>query len=314
MQRLTRDEVERICIRNLLGAREERIFFKDRDSRFLLVSAGWLAAEGQGRSLQDVIGKTDFDIFSRPHAIAALEDEQRIIRTGEAMIEKVERETFHDRADAWVSTTKLPLLDERGEIIGTFGIARDVSAQMRDWLTGLANRVALMDRLTQAILALERQAGKVGLLFLDVDHFKSINDTLGHRAGDEVLVKIAQRLSRVARRFDTVARYGGDEFVLLPTALTTAASLESIGERVLAALAADVEVDGHSLTVTASLGGVIVDDATADPNDVVDQADAAMYAAKQAGRSRFEIFRKSGGLGSSASRWASWPRRETPGA
>jgi diguanylate cyclase (GGDEF)-like protein/PAS domain S-box-containing protein len=290
MLRPTRDEIERICIRNLLGAREERIFFKDRDSRFLLVSAGWLAAEGQGRSLEDVIGKTDFDIFSRPHAIAALEDEQRIIRTGEAMIEKVERETFHDRADAWVSTTKLPLFDERGETIGTFGIARDVSAQMRDWLTGLANRVALMDRLTQAILALERQVGKVGVLFLDVDDFKSINDTLGHRAGDEVLVKIARRLSSVARRFDTVARYGGDEFVMLATALTTAASLESIGERVLTALATGVEVDGNSLPVTASLGGVVVDDPTADPNDVLDQADAAMYAAKQAGRSRFEIF------------------------
>lgn len=294
MQRLTRDEIERICIRNLLGAREERLFFKDRDSRFLLVSAGWLAAEGQGRSLEDVIGKTDFDIFSRPHAIAALEDEQRIIRTGEAMIGKVERETFDDRADAWVSTTKLPLFDERGEIIGTFGIARDVSAQMRDWLTGLANRVALMDRLTQAILALERQPGKVGVLFFDVDDFKSINDTLGHRAGDEALVMIARRLSSVARRFDTVARYGGDEFVLLSTGLTTAASLASIGERVLGALAAGVEVDGGPLTVTASLGGVVVDDATADPNDVLDQADAAMYAAKQAGRSRFEIFGDAG--------------------
>ena len=295
MQRLTRDEIERICIRNLLGAREERIFFKDRGSRFLLVSAGWLAAEGQGRSLHDVIGKTDFDIFSKPHAIAALEDEQRIIRTGEGMIEKVERETFHDRADAWVSTTKLPLFDEQGEIVGTFGIARDVSAQMRDWLTGVANRVALMDRLTQAILALERQPGKVGVLFFDVDDFKSINDTLGHRAGDEVLVKVAQRLSRVARRFDTLARYGGDEFVLLSTALTTAASLEAIGERVLGALATGVEVDGNALSVTASLGGVVVDDATADPNDVLDQADAAMYAAKQAGRSRFEIFGNAGG-------------------
>ena len=166
---------------------------------------------------------------------------------------------------------------------------------MRDWLTGLANRVALMDRLTQAILALERQPGKVGVLFFDVDDFKSINDTLGHRAGDEVLVKIAQRLSSVARRFDTVARYGGDEFVLLSTALTTAASLESIGERLLAALASGVEVDHRSLTVTASLGGVLVDDAAADPNDVLDQADAAMYAAKQAGRSRFEIFGSAGG-------------------
>jgi diguanylate cyclase (GGDEF)-like protein len=206
------------------------------------------------------------------------------------MIEKVERETFNDRPDAWVSTTKLPMFDENGEIVGTFGIARDISAQMRDWLTGLANRVALMDRLTQAILALERQPAKVGVLFLDVDDFKTINDTLGHRTGDEVLVKIAQRLSSVARRFDTVSRYGGDEFVLLSTALTSESSLESIGKRVLGALQAAIVLDNRALTVTASLGGVVVDDARADPGDVLDRADAAMYAAKQAGRSRFEIF------------------------
>ena len=291
MQSVSREEIERICIRNLLRSRSERVFFKDLDSRFLLVSAGWLEAEGQGRSLEEVIGKTDLDIFSRPHATAALEDEQWIIMTGDPMIEKVERETFDDRSDAWVSTTKLPLLDERGEIIGTFGIARDVTAQMRDGMTGLANRVALMDRLTQALLALERHPGRVGVLFLDVDGFKAINDTLGHRTGDAVLVQIAQRLSSVARRFDTVARYGGDEFVLLATSLSTAASLQSIGERVLAPLGSDFDANGSVLTLTASLGGVVVEDAAADPDDVLDQADEAMYAAKQTGRSCVEIYR-----------------------
>jgi diguanylate cyclase (GGDEF)-like protein len=289
MQQLSREEIERICIRNLLGAREERVFFKDLDSRFLLVSAGWLAAEGQGRGLEDVIGKTDFDIFSRPHAEAAFEDERWIIRTGEPMIEKVERETFHDRPDAWVSTTKLPLRNERGQIIGTFGIARDVSAQMGDSLTGLANRVALMDRMTQAILALERQPGRVGVLFLDVDGFKVINDTLGHRVGDRVLEQIARRLKGVARRFDTVARYGGDEFVMLATALTTPDSLGLIAERVLAALAPDFEANGRTLKLTASLGGVVVADPTANPDDVLQRADEAMYAAKHSGPMRFEI-------------------------
>jgi diguanylate cyclase (GGDEF)-like protein/PAS domain S-box-containing protein len=290
MQSLSRDEIERICIRNLLAAREERVFFKDLDSRFLLVSAGWLEAEGRGRSLEDVIGKTDFDIFSRPHAVAALEDERRIIRTGGPMIDKVERETFDDRPDAWVSTTKLPLRDERGEIVGTFGIARDVSAQMRDGMTGLANRLALMDRLAQALLALERQPGKVGVLFLDVDGFKAINDTLGHRVGDEILIQVAQRLSGVARRFDTVARYGGDEFVLLATALSSAASLRSIGDRVLDALGSEFEANDTTLTLTASLGGVVVQDAAADPEDVLDHADGAMYAAKRTRQPYVEIY------------------------
>ena len=117
-------------MRNLLANREERVFFKDRESRFLLVSAGWLAAEGQGRSLDEVIGKTDFDIFSGLHATAAFEDERQVIETGEPIVAKAERETFDDRPDAWVSTTKLALRDEHGKIIGTWGISRDVTAQV----------------------------------------------------------------------------------------------------------------------------------------------------------------------------------------
>src|ERR1022692_1606673 len=125
-----REDVERLCIRNLLASPEERVFFKDRDSRFLFVSAGFLAALGQGRSLEEVIGKTDFDLFSRPHAVAALEDEQRVIATGQPMVAKVERETFHDRSDVWVSTTKPPLRDEHGKLVGTWGISRDITAQV----------------------------------------------------------------------------------------------------------------------------------------------------------------------------------------
>ena len=116
------EEVERVCMRNLLASPDERVFFKDRQSRFLLVSSGWLAALSGGRSLEQVIGKTDFDFFSRPHAAAALEDERLVIATGKPIVAKVERETFHDRPDLWVSTSKLPLLDDQGEIIGTWGI------------------------------------------------------------------------------------------------------------------------------------------------------------------------------------------------
>ena len=147
-----------------------------------------------------------------------------------------------------------------------------------------------MDRLTQALVALERQPGRAGVLFLDVDGFKTINDTLGHRVGDQLLVQIARRLTGVARRFDTVARYGGDEFVMLATALSTDAGLRLIGERVLAALAPGFDTNGGKLTLTASLGGVVVTDAAAHPDDVLQRADEAMYAAKHAGHSRLEIY------------------------
>jgi diguanylate cyclase (GGDEF)-like protein/PAS domain S-box-containing protein len=294
-------EVRRLCLENLLAEPNERFFFKDLDSRFLLVSAGFLAALGQGRSLEEVIGKTDFDIFSAPHALAAREDEQRVIATGQAMVAKVERETFHDRADVWVSTTKLPLLDEQNNIVGTWGISRDITAQieaeqalvyqtLHDSVTGLANRVALMDRLAQALLDLERRAARVGLLFIDLDGFKDINDSLGHDAGDQVLVEVAQRLTEVSRRGDTVARLGGDEFVMLCAHLGAHDDLRPIADRVGQAIRAPLATGGRGLTVTGSIGVVVSDDPRVDPGELLRRADIAMYAGKRAGRNRFEVF------------------------
>jgi diguanylate cyclase (GGDEF)-like protein/PAS domain S-box-containing protein len=298
---LPHEQVERLCMRNLLANPNERFFFKDRESRFLLVSAGFLADLAEGRGLEEVIGKTDFDIFSTPHALAALEDERRVMATGRAMVAKVERETFHDRSDLWVSTTKLPLHDGHGEIIGTWGISRDITPQveaeqalvhqtLHDSVTGLANRVALVDRLAQALVALARRTGRVGLLFIDLDGFKEINDSLGHDAGDQVLVEVGRRLTDVARRGDTVARLGGDEFVLLCAHSGDGDDLRLIADRVVRALRAPLMVDGRDLAVTGSLGVVVTDDPHVDPGELLRRADIAMYAAKRGGRDRFHVF------------------------
>src|ERR1700678_4380010 len=123
-------ELELTCMSNLLSATEERVYFKDLQSRFLLVSAGWIAAYAPDRAAGELIGKTDFDVFSDHHASVALRDEKQVIRTGEPIVGKVELETYGGRADTWVSTTKMPLRDERGQVIGTFGISRDVTAQI----------------------------------------------------------------------------------------------------------------------------------------------------------------------------------------
>ena len=123
-------ELKLICMSSLLSTTDERVYFKDLQSRFLFLSAGWIAACAPGRTAEELIGKTDFDVFSAQHASAAFEDEQQIIRTGEPLVAQVERETYAGRADAWVSSTKMPLRDEHGQIIGTFGISRDVTAQI----------------------------------------------------------------------------------------------------------------------------------------------------------------------------------------
>ncbi len=118
-----------MCAHGVVANRDERIFFKDRDGRFLLVSAGWLAAEGQGRALGEVVGKTDCEIFGSAHA--ASKDERRMLETGEPIIAKCERQTLDDRPDSWVSTTMLPLRDADGNIIGLRGYARDVGDEVK---------------------------------------------------------------------------------------------------------------------------------------------------------------------------------------
>ncbi|MGP7998188.1 MAG: sensor histidine kinase [Streptosporangiaceae bacterium] len=124
-------ELKLVCMGNLLSTTEERVYFKDLMSRFLFVSEGWIEAYAPGRTAAELAGKTDFDVFSDQHAAAAFADEERIARTGEPISGQLERETYSGRDDAWVSTTKMPLVDDHGQIIGTFGISRDVTGQVR---------------------------------------------------------------------------------------------------------------------------------------------------------------------------------------
>ena len=126
----SREEIKLLCLDNLLASSDEVVYFKDAESRFLLVSEGWLARIAPGMPVEDVIGKTDFDFFSRQHAEPAFLDEQRMVATGESVVAKLEREVYPNRPDILVSSTKVPLRDKRGDIVGTFGISRDVTAQV----------------------------------------------------------------------------------------------------------------------------------------------------------------------------------------
>jgi diguanylate cyclase (GGDEF)-like protein/PAS domain S-box-containing protein len=297
---LAHEDIERLCIRNLLASSEERLFFKDLDGKFALVSAGFAKALGRGFSTSELVGKSDLDLFSSPHALEAMEDEQHVIATGDPIVGKIECETFDDRPDTWVATTKLPLRNEEGEVVGTFGISRDVTSEveaqrelarqaLHDPVTGVANRIALVDRLTQTLLALERQPGQVGIVFIDLDNFKAINDTLGHDVGDQVLAAAARRLEHIARRTDTVARFGGDEFVLLLTELGADDDLRVICDRFLRALRQPLKV-GNGIRLTGSVGAVVCRCPTAEPTELLQQADLAMYDAKRSGGDRFTIY------------------------
>ena len=160
-------------------------------------------------------------------------------------------------------------------------LARLRHLALHDALTGLANRVALADRLDQALARHRRAGDGVGLLFCDLDGFKSVNDRFGHDAGDGVLIEIAGRIVECTRDADTVARYGGDEFVVLVEGVHDRESLEVLARRIADAVVEPVAVGGSAVRVGASLGIAMAGDDGAEPEVVLARADAAMYATKR---------------------------------
>jgi len=159
-----------------------------------------------------------------------------------------------------------------------------------DALTGLPNRILLQDRLTQAMASASRRQEKVALLFLDLDRFKDTNDSRGHSVGDDLLKEVAERLKRQIRDTDTVARLGGDEFVVVLTQVKHMADSAVTASRIMSAMKSGFVIQGHSLSVSCSLGISIFPEHGTDVETLIKNADAAMYCAKDNGRASFRFF------------------------
>jgi diguanylate cyclase (GGDEF)-like protein len=161
---------------------------------------------------------------------------------------------------------------------------------LHDPLTALPNRALFLDRLRGALDRSRRTGGPVVVLFLDVDDFKQINDTLGHGAGDHLLMELAQRFRAMLRPMDTVARFGGDEFTFLFEGLESDEEAALVAQRVTQSASLPIMVGGEQRTVSISIGVYIVTDPEEEIDDVIRQADTAMYRAKESGGARFEVF------------------------
>ena len=162
-----------------------------------------------------------------------------------------------------------------------------------DSLTGLPNRVLGMDRLNQSIQQDQRLKKKTVLLYLDLDRFKQINDTLGHRCGDLLLIEMAGRLTGCVRQYDTVCRLSGDEFMIVLAGVDDAATVESIAEKILQIVARPFSIEGRDLHVRGSIGIAVIPDDGIKPDEVLRYADTAMYQAKQSGRNCFKYYTRS---------------------
>jgi diguanylate cyclase (GGDEF)-like protein len=166
-------------------------------------------------------------------------------------------------------------------------IARRFERDLRDPLTGLANRRGFMEELAEALAA---RRGGLAVFCVDLDRFRLVNDSLGHEAGDRLLVEVARRLHRTVRANDTVARLGGDEFTVLCEDCPDAATAHAIAARLNAALSEPVQLDGTPVFTSGSIGVLLVGELAGNPADVMRDADAAMYAAKRRGKARYELF------------------------
>lgn len=200
-----------------------------------------------------------------------------------------------------VNLTVTTLRSEGNMITGYLLVAYDITEQKRaneyiehiahhDALTGLPNRSLMQDRLQAALMRCKRYGNKVGVLVLDLDHFKRINDSLGHLAGDQLLKTIAQRLCNAVRESDTVARMGGDEFVVILPDIHSSEDAEQVCEKILMLVSKPINVGLNNLNVTPSIGLSIAPEDGADIDELLKHADIAMYRAKQAGRNGFQSF------------------------
>jgi diguanylate cyclase (GGDEF)-like protein len=159
-----------------------------------------------------------------------------------------------------------------------------------DPLTGLINRYNLENRLDQALRSAHRDDLRIAVMFIDMDRFKTINDTLGHHVGDQLLQLVARRLTACVREGDTVARLGGDEFTVILESITQPGDVPPIAQKIIAALAQPMLLDGQELVVTASIGISLYPHDSEEPDELIKCADAAMYAAKKEGRNRVRFF------------------------
>ena len=210
---------------------------------------------------------------------------------------------FYRRDDeiVWLQLLSSALHDQKGRLLGYLGTISDISelkeAQLKmeslalyDPLTGLANRRLFRDRLQNSIINAQRTNTSVALMFIDMDQFKRVNDTLGHDTGDLLLIEVAKRLKSNLRETDTVSRVGGDEFTVLLTDIRSSEDALLVAEKILKSISESLHVHGYPLSTTVSIGITMIPDDSTDDKVLMKNADLAMYRAKELGRNNIQFF------------------------
>lgn len=312
---LARDISERRAAEEALRESERRfrqffensadaLFVHDESGRILDTNAE--AEQSLGYTREELMAMNVGDI-----SVNLLTEEQRQARAGDTLWERVMRgepgrivgfdQNEMRRRDGTTFPVEVGVgaIEYRGGR-AIFASARDITARremenelrqqaLHDPLTDLPNRALFMDRLDQAVKQTERRKNSIAVLFVDLDDFKSVNDSLGHEAGDQLLIAVARRLSACLRGVDTVARLGGDELTILLEDLADSSDAIVVAERILESFNEPFKLKGRTRNITVSVGVAVSSSSRDAPSNILDRADKAMYQAKQDGKARYYI-------------------------
>ena len=286
-------------LKTIVNIIPDLIWIKDTAGKYLGCNTRFEHLFGAKES--EIIGKDDFDFVDTESAKAFRNEDRKALETKEPHIYE-ELLTFADNGyKGSFETIKTAMKDGEGEVVGVLGIARDITQrkareeQLRiyanyDMLTGLANRTLFMDRLSHLMMLRKSEKQYSAVLFIDLDHFKEINDTFGHSTGDKILKLVSKCLQNVIRKEDTLSRHGGDEFTILLEDIHTPLDAANIAQNILDALKDPFTIENHEFYITTSIGITIAPNDSSDPETLVRFADIAMYKAKDSGRNSYTFY------------------------
>lgn len=282
----------------LLDAIPDLIWLKDSNGIYLFCNKAF--EQLYGAKEKEIVGKSDYDFVEYPcanlfrtHDIIAMDAKQSVLNEEELCFKE-------NRYSGLFETIRTPIYTQNNDFLGVLGISRDITARKEneekiqkleyfDPLTALPNKHQLVLRVEHDISIVARQNEQLAVFFIDIDHFKNVNDTLGHTVGDTLLVTVAKRLQTVLRPVDTLSRQGGDEFVVILPSISVDDAAH-MAKRLLHAIEQPIKQEENELVITASLGIALYPEDGKDVDTLFKCADAAMYLAKQNGRNNYRFF------------------------
>lgn len=287
--------------RALLDSFPFMVWLKDTNSRFMAVNQA--VADSYGVANPDqLVGKTEFDLLDYDTASRIRDEDLAVMQTRQNSVLELQRVMAPDSEPRWIEVYKAPVTDDFGAVLGTVGFIRDITERklqqeeirqlaLYDPLTQLPNRRLFSERVNHAIALARRDQARLALVFVDLDRFKPVNDSLGHAVGDLLLRAVARRMQQCVREADTIGRVGGDEFEVLLPSIDDAEQALVVAEKIRQALNQPFELTGgYVVSISSSSGVAIYPEDGEDESTLSRAADAAMYRAKALGRDNVQFY------------------------